>query len=39
MIALLKYFNIPVPKGNGLLIDWTEVKKPDFMYSVNIKLM
>ena len=39
MIQLLKFFNIPVPKGNGLLLDWIEIKKPDFLYTVNMKLM
>lgn len=39
MIQLLKFFGIPVPKGNGLQLDWIETKKPDFLYTVNIKLM
>ena len=39
MIQLLKFFNIPVPKGHGMLIDLSELKKPDFQYTVNVKLM
>lgn len=39
MIQLLKFFNIPIPKGHGMLIDLTELKKPDFLYTVNVKLM
>ncbi len=39
MIALLKFFNIPVPKGNGTALDFAELKKPDFLYTVNMKLM
>lgn len=39
VIKLLKHFNIPVPKSNGIGIDMAEVKKPDFLQMVNIKLM
>lgn len=39
VINLLKYFNIPVPKGHGALLDFSELKKPDFLFTVNIKLM
>lgn len=39
LIYLLKYFNVPVPKGHGTTIDLTELKKPDFLFTVNIKLM
>ena len=39
VISLLKFFNIPVPKGHGTNLDFTELKKPDFLYTVNIKLM
>ena len=39
MIGLLRYFNIPIPKGHGTLLDIAELKKPDFLYTVNIKLM
>lgn len=37
---MLKFFGIPVPKGHGhLMLDHAELKKPDFLLSVNIKLM
>jgi hypothetical protein len=39
VIQLLKYFNIPIPKGHGMLIDLAELKKPDFLFTVNVKLM
>lgn len=39
MIALLKFFNIPVPKGHGTALDYAELKKPDFLYTVNMRLM
>ena len=39
MIKLLKHFNIPVPKSNGIGIDMVEVKKPDFLQMVNVKVM
>jgi len=39
VITLLKFFNIPVPKGNGLALDHHELKKPEFHSQVNIKLM
>lgn len=39
MISLLKYFNVPVPRGHGQNIDLAELKKPDFLFTVNIKLM
>ena len=39
VIGLLKFFNIPVPKGHGTLLDHAELKKPDFLYSINIKMM
>lgn len=28
-----------MPKGNGMLIDFAELKKPDFLYTVNLKVM
>jgi hypothetical protein len=39
VIQLLKFFNIPIPKGHGMLIDLAELKKPDFLFTVNVKLM
>lgn len=39
IISLLKHFNIPVPKGHGMMLDATELKKPDFLFTVNIRLM
>lgn len=39
MIQLLKFFNIPVPKGHGMILDFAELKKPDFLFTVNIRLM
>lgn len=39
MIQLLKFFNIPVPKGHGMVLDNAELKKPDFLFTVNIRLM
>lgn len=38
-MQLLKFFNVPIPKLNGMHLDYVELKKPDFLYSVNIKLM
>ena len=35
----MRFFGIPVPKSNGQVVDYAEMKKPDFLYSVNIKLM
>ena len=39
IVALLKYFNVPVPRGNGAVLDYAELKKPDFLFTVNIRLM
>lgn len=39
VIMLLKYFNIPIPKGNGMILDFAELKKPDFLFTVNVRLM
>lgn len=39
MINLLKYFGIQIPKGNGMILDVAELKKPDFLYTVNLKIM
>lgn len=39
VIRLLKHFNVPVPRSNGLGLDLAEVRKPDFQQMVNIKLM
>lgn len=39
IIGLLKYFNVPVPRGNGVILDQAELKKPDFLFTVNIRLM
>ena len=30
IIGLLKYFQIAVPKSNGLALDTAELKKPEF---------
>lgn len=39
LISLLKFFNVPVPRGNGVALDQAELKKPDFLFTVNIRLM
>ena len=39
IIKLLKFFLIPIPKGNGLIIDLAELKKPDFQQLANVKMM
>lgn len=39
LIALFKFFNIPIPRGHGILLDQAELKKPDFLFQINIKLM
>lgn len=39
VIKLLKFFNIPIPRGNGLNIDMAELKKPDYLQNVNVRLM
>lgn len=30
LVQLLKFFNVPIPKGHGMTIDLAELKKPDF---------
>jgi hypothetical protein len=39
MMQLLRYFAIPIPKQNGITLDFAELKKPDFLFTVNLKLM
>lgn len=39
IIQLLKYFQVPIPRGNGVLLDLGELKKPDFLYLVNLKMI
>lgn len=39
VIPLLKYFQVPVPKVNGISLDLAECKKPDFLNSVNFALL
>lgn len=39
LVQLLKHFGIQVPKQHGLHIDSAELKKPEFLYAVNMKLM
>lgn len=39
IVALLKFFNVPIPRGNGVILDQAELKKPDFLFTVNIRLM
>lgn len=39
MISLLKYFSVAVPRGHGQSIDLNQLKKPDFLFTLNIKLM
>lgn len=39
MVKLLKFFSIPIPKQNSLILDWNELKKPDFLQAVNVKMM
>lgn len=39
LIQLLRFFNVPIPKGHGQMLDFAELKKPDFLFTVNIKLL
>lgn len=39
VVSLFKFFNIPVPRGHGMILDFAECKKPDFLFTVNIKVM
>lgn len=32
LIGLFRYFNIPIPRGHGILLDQAELKKPDFLF-------
>ena len=35
IIKLLKFFGIPIPRGNGVVLDTKVIKMPDFLHSVN----
>ena len=39
LIKLFRYFQIPIPRGNGVVLDTNMTKSPDFHHSVNQKLM
>jgi hypothetical protein len=39
VVNLLRFFNVPIPRGHGSMLDMSELKKPDFLYTINIKLM
>ena len=39
IIKLLKYFGIPIPRGNGIVLDTKVLKAPDFLHTVNQKLL
>ena len=39
LIKLFKYFQIPVPRGNGVVLDTNVLKQPDFLHVVNQKLL
>lgn len=39
LVKLLRYFQIPVPRGNGVIVDPKAVKAPDFLHTVNEKLL
>ena len=39
IIKLLKFFGIPIPRGNGVMLDQKVLKMPDFMHAVNQKMM
>lgn len=39
VVQLLRFFNVPIPRGHGSMLDLNELKKPDFLYTINIKLM
>jgi hypothetical protein len=30
---------VPIPKGMGCVLDLNELKKPDFLYTVNMKVV
>lgn len=39
LIPLFKFFNIPIPRGNGTYFDFGELKKPEFISSVNLRIV
>ena len=39
IIKLFKYFGIPIPRGNGVVLDTKVLKMPDFLHAVNQKLL
>ena len=40
LIKLFKYFQIPVPRGNGVTpLDPKAIRAPDFLHTVNEKLL
>ena len=39
IIKLFKYFGIPIPRGNGVVLDTKVLKTPDFLHAVNQKLL
>lgn len=39
IIKLLRFFQIPIPRGNGVVLDTNVLKQPDFHHVVNQKLL
>lgn len=39
LVKLFKFFAIPVPRGNGVIVDANVLKQPDFLHIVNQKLL
>lgn len=39
LIPLFKFFSIPIPRGNGTYFDFAELKKPEFISSVNLRIV
>lgn len=39
LIKLFKFFSIPIPRGNGCVLDLNTLKAPDFLHAVNQKLL
>ena len=39
LIKLFRYFQIPIPRGNGVILDTNVLKQPDFLHLTNQKLL
>ena len=39
LIKLFKFFQIPVPRGNGVTLEPKAIRAPDFLHTVNEKML